>query len=434
MKVKIIQLLQKVLKHELITGSAYIFIASMFSNIIAFLFNLFLTRRTSVSHYGEYVALMSLVGLATISAQSLGPILVKFSSDYLRNKEHPKAALLFVESTKTILITALVISLVIIGLSPVLEDFLHINNFFLIITAALIVGVVYAGVVNIAFLQSLLKFRFMAFTVSLGAIVKIISGVALVTIGFQTVGALWAVLLSFLISYLITFFPLKHFFAIKKKGIKIHISEIGAYAIPTTIIVFSLSSFTSTDLLLVKHFFSPTSAGIYAGISTVGKVIFYFTGTVPSVMFPLLIKHYHEGRNIHKLFFLAIFLVLIPSIFITAIYFLFPTLAIRFFLVKKEYLQAASLLGFFGLTITLFSIINIIVNFFLSLKQTDIVFIIFPAAIFQAAGIILFHQGFQQVVSVSLIVMLVLLVVLLLYYVRSYVNTKTFPFTHNPRI
>lgn len=434
MKTKLLTIIQRVLRHELITGSAYIFIASMFSNVIAFLFNLFLTRKTAVSHYGEYVSLMSLIGLATISAQSLGPILVKFSSDYLRNKQIPKAAVLYIQSTKTMLITALILTIAIIGLSPVLENFLHINNFFLVVTAALIVGVVYAGVVNVSFLQSYLRFRFMAMTVSLGAIVKIVSGVFLVTLGFQTIGALWAIFLSFFIPYLVTFFPLTHFFKVERKSVKIHVGEIGAYAIPTTVIVFSLSAFTSTDLLLVKHFFSPTSAGVYAGIATVGKVIFYFTGTIPSVMFPLLIKHYHEGKNIHKLFSLAILLVLLPAIAITGFYFLFPSFAIHFFLQKAEYQQAATILGLYGLYITLFSVINVVVNFFLSLKHTNIIFAVLPAALLQAIGIIVFHNNFSQVVFVSLIVTLVLLIVLLLYYGRVYAKTKTLPITDNSRI
>jgi len=87
-----------------------------------------------------------------------------------------------------------------------------------------------------------------------------------------------------------------------------------SYAVPTFVTVLFLTSFTSTDVILVKHFFNSHDAGFYAGLSLIGKVIFYFTAPIPAVMFPLLVKRHATGKNFVNLFYLALILVILPSV------------------------------------------------------------------------------------------------------------------------
>ena len=50
-------------------------------------------------------------------------------------------------------------------------------------------------------------------------------------------------------------------------------------------------------LILVKHFFSPHDAGIYAGLSLIGRVIFFFSAPIASVMFPVIVQKYARKEN-----------------------------------------------------------------------------------------------------------------------------------------
>src|SRR5205085_2537303 len=126
-----------------------------------------------------------------------------------------------------------------------------------------------------------------------------------------------------------------------RERIKIPLREIMKYALPTSFTVLALSAFTSTDVLLVKHFFNAHDAGFYAGLSVVGKAIFYFTAPIPVVMFPLLIKRHTQGENYKNLFYLALLLVFLPSLAITGFYFLFPKLTLTIFLGGRDYLSIA---------------------------------------------------------------------------------------------
>ncbi|HXS15216.1 MAG TPA: oligosaccharide flippase family protein [Candidatus Saccharimonadales bacterium] len=424
MKEKAIHYTKKILTHELVSGSSVLFIGTMVANVFAFLFNLFVVRKISYSAYGEYSALISLFTLATIPAQSLSPVIVRFASSYLAKKEEGKASGFYLHMLSFLSIVAIFMFVGFLLGNGYLKQFLHIANTGYIVLVGTIVAVSYISIVNSAFLQSLLKFGFISVVTSLGSIIKLTVGVILVLLGYQVGGILWAILLSLLVGFILGFYPLKRFIFNTHTDRTIALKEIIVYALPTLVAFFALSSFTSTDVLLVKHFFSGDNAGLYSGLSLVGRVIFYFTAPITAVMFPLVIKRHEEKRNFHSLFFVATSLVLLPSVAITVFYFLFPTIAVSILLGGKGYVAIAPYIGWYGIFLCLFSILNVFVNFFLSLKHTEVVILVGLGALSQAIGISLFHTNFASVIEVSIITSFGLLLLLLLYYYKLYALSK----------
>ena len=161
-------------------------------------------------------------------------------------------------------------------------------------------------------------------------------------------------------------------------------------------------------------------AGLYGGLSLVGRTIFYFTAPIPYVMFPLLVKRHSGGKSYKNLLYLALVLVSVPSVLITLFYFLFPELTINIFLAGREYLTIASYLGLFGIFLTIFNINNVLVSFYLSLKDLKVSIYIFFCAVIQIILIYLFHQNFQTIILDSIASSSLLLGVLILYYIRHY--------------
>jgi O-antigen/teichoic acid export membrane protein len=176
---------------------------------------------------------------------------------------------------------------------------------------------------------------------------------------------------------------------------------------------------------LVKHFFSPHLAGLYSGLSLVGKVIFYFTAPITTVLFPLVIKKYHQGTDFLKTFYLALGLVFVPSVAISVFYFLFPKFTIYFFLGGNDYLKLIPYVGLYSVFLVVFCLLNITVTFLLSLKRTSVIIPMIIGSVSQIVCIYLFHKNFYQVIYSGTIVTSVLLVAILLYYVRNYESKKT---------
>ncbi len=425
MRDKIFFLGKKFIKQELISGSIFVFFGVIVSSFFSFLLNLFLVRSFTASDYGVYASLLSLFTLASIPVQSLTTVAVRFATEFFAKDKFDEAKNLYTKLLRFVFVLALLIFLGFAVFSAFLREFLHLDNTWYIIQVGLIVSLAYLSVVNTAFLQSLLKFPFISLSLIMGGALRIIIAVSLVAIGFKVFGALWAVFLAFFVSFLISFLPLRFLIEKKRsKNIDFSLKDISRYALPASIAILSLNSFISTDVILVKHFFNAQDAGLYGGLSLVGKVIFYFTGPISSVMFPLLVKRHSTGQSFNSLFYSALFLVAIPSIFIVIFYYVFPLYSINFFLGGHEYEIVSPYLGTYGLFIIVFSILNIFVNFFLSIKKTRIFFVVGLGALFQMILISLFHKTFSQVINASLFSSSMILVVLFVIYIKEYGSFK----------
>lgn len=421
------KLIGKIFSHELVSGSFYIFVGAMVSNVLAFVLNLFLARNLSYSDYAIFASLLSLLTLAAIPSGSISTIIMKFATSFYASGQNDKVKLFYINSFKFVFGFAFLVFVLFVFLSGPISGFLRLDSIWYVILVGFCVFAFYLNTLNVAFLQSLLKFRFISFLTSISGFVKILVGVVLVFLGFRAFGGLWAIFFMTFVSFLIGFFPLKKFLSLKVKKEKILFKGDGifSFAFPAFVAVLSLTAFTSMDVILVKHFFSPHLAGFYAGLSLIGKVIFYFTAPIPAVMFPLLVKRHATGKSFVNLFYFALILVILPSVAITFFYFLFPGFVIKIFLGGRDYLYIAEYLGIFGIYLTVFSMVNVCVNFFLSINKTKISVLVVIAAIFQIILIFIYHSSFYQVIGVSLIVLTTLLIILLAIFIKSYGTIST---------
>lgn len=426
MKEKVLHYSKKVFSHELISGSALYFVGSFVTNIFAFLFNFFVARKLTPTDYGIYASLLSLLTLATLLPQSFSTTIVQFATEYFAKGEKEKAKVLYRQSMLFLSIAGLIFLIGMLILAPAVGAFLHVANIWFVVFVGILIACNFINAVNMSYIQSLLQFGFLSLLQSLGAMAKLFGGVVLVFLGFGVFGALGAVWISTLVPFFLSFTKLQFVFSPTKKSVSISLWEMVEYAIPSMITVIALSSFISSDVLLAKHFLTGQQAGLYAGLSLVAKVIFYFTGIIPAVMFPLLIRNKTKGAGVHNTFYLGLLLVGVPSLFLTLFYFLFPQFVLTFFLGGKAYLAVAKALGLMALFIALFSILSIMVNFFLSLKQTKIVFPVVALALLQLMGISFFHKSIFSIITVSVVTTGILIALLSLYYLYHHRIAKTY--------
>src|SRR3989344_6694504 len=242
MKDKIFLLSKKFIRHELISGSFYIFVGSFISNILAFLFNLFLARSLTSVDYGTYASLISAIILLGIPAQSVITVVVRFATNYLSSGQTDKAVKLYKTTFGFTSIIAICLVFISTVFSLPIKNFLHIDSILLVIFSGVVVAISYLGIANTAFLQSLFKFTFMSITLVIGGVVKLSVGVLLIILGFKVFGGLFAVFAMYLASFLLGFIPLKFVFKKTKVNVSILIREVISYALPTGITIFALTS------------------------------------------------------------------------------------------------------------------------------------------------------------------------------------------------
>lgn len=407
---------KQLIKHPLIYGTSVVIIGNLVANFFNFLFNLFMSRNLTIAEYGVLASIAALIAFPALAVGAITPMVVHFAGKYFATGELAMVRGLYLKISKWLVVLAIVVCSLFLIFIPQISAFFHINDVGILILTDVIIFFILISVMNGALIQAKLAFVFQSFLTLAGALTKIIVGTILVLGGFAIGGAVFAFFLSFLITYVVSFVPLKFIFDTKTKPVHIETKELFEYGIPSAITLIAMTSFISADIMLVKHFFHPDQAGIYAGLSLVGKVIFYLSAPIGSVMFPLIVQKYSKNENFTNTFKFSLLLVLIPSIILNVFYYLFPEFTILFFLKKTEYLAVSSLLWLFGIVITLYSLLTIITNFYLSIKKTIIFIPVLLGALLQIVLICLYHETFLQIVTISFWITFLLVFGLLLYY------------------
>lgn len=398
-----------IVTNPLFSGSAIMVIGSNGVSFINYLYHLVMGRMLGPVGYGELAAIISLIGLLGIIPGSLNLVVIKHIS--AAQNEEDSAALISWLKTK-IFLASLIFSFLVLLVSPFISSFLHIGvSYLILVSTTFLFGTL--SMLNRSILQGLLRFKQMVISLLIENVIKLGVSILLVYLGFQVGGAIAGFVIAVILGWYITNRYLRYHS--KRINIKIDFKQIFSFTIPVLVQAIALTSLYSSDLILVKHFFSPHDAGIYASLSTLGKIIFFGSGPISAVMFPLVSRKKARGENYRKIFLYSFFATICLSIGILLIYWLYPSLAIKL-LFGSKYLEAQNLLVWFGVFMSLFAMSSLLVNYGLSLGKTFTVILPLIAAILQIILILLFHQTLYLVILVSIFSTSLLLVSLLIYF------------------
>lgn len=409
-------LFQKVIKKPLLLGSILVVGGSMAGNFFQFLFSIFMTRNLTVVDYGVLASLMSLVMIPALVSSAIFPTLVSFAATYYAKDQLEKVKGLFLFLGKIAFIMGVVSLIIFSVFSKEIGGFFQVEDSLLVVLAGINVFVGFMMIVNSALLQAKLDFAFVSFISFFSSVLKFVFGAFFVLLGLGVSGAMLGMIVATAGGYLISFFPLRHLFSKRADSEAVDMRPLLRFGAPAALIFFSLTSLITLDIVLVKHFFTPETAGLYAGLSLVGKVIFFVSAPISVVILPLLTQEHTKSKNVARDILTSFLLVLIPSLFITVFYTVFSSQTITFFLKNDQYQSMSSYLPIFSIFILCYSLIYILSNIFLSLKRTEIFIPLSLSAVLQIILIYMFHKSILQVILINLGVVSILLSVLLLYY------------------
>ncbi len=396
--------------HPLFSGSAIMVFGSNSVSFLNYLYHLIMGRMLGPSNYGELASLISIMGLLGIIPGSVSLVIVKYISS-AKSKEEVNNLVGWLKHK--IFIASLVFFIVILITSPTISSFLNIRSISYLVLIAISFLFSLQSALNRSILQGLLKFKEMMISILAENTTKLVISIFLVYVGFAVSGTMSAFAIAAILGFYITNLFLKG--ANKENaGMSPNIKSMLFFTIPVLIQSFALTSIYSSDVILVKHFFSSHEAGIYASLSTLGKIIFFATGPISAVMFPLVSQRKSRGQTYRKVFIFSFILTSLFAITISIIYWIFPQFAIRL-LYGSAYLEAEKLLVWFGIFISLFTLSALIINYGLSLGKTRIVLLPLVASCLQIILVLLFHGTLFEVILISTIVTALLLTFLLIY-------------------
>ena len=272
----------------------------------------------------------------------------------------------------------------------------------------------YLYMIHAAFIQGKLRFKEAVSLNIIGILVRLFLGLFLYYLGFSLTGIVAGIMLSYVIVWVLGKRMLGYHTVKEKIKSSALTKNVLRYSVPVFVTTLSLSAFIAVDIVLVKYYFDPHVSGLYASLSTLGKIIFYGAIPVTFVMFPLVSKKAGKNESTIKLFVMSFIITLSIALGILAIFALFPNAVIGM-LFGNEYLEVSSLLAFFGIFSLLYVLDYMIVNYYLSAGKTKAAYFVPFGVIAQIVGIVLLHDSIEGVITASIIATGILFIALGIY-------------------
>ncbi len=171
----------------------------------------------------------------------------------------------------------------------------------------------------------------------------------------------------------------------------------------------------NSDVLMVKHYFSPNEAGLYASLALIGRVVYFVAWMFVMLLLPAVVQKEKDGEATAPVLFKYVgYVALLSLTIITSCYF-FPELIIKL-MFGDAYLSMAGLLWQYAVATSLFAIGNIFAYYFLSLDHYIPVIISGVLGVSQIALISVLHNSLEQIVQLQIIVMVILLISQIAYF------------------
>jgi O-antigen/teichoic acid export membrane protein len=396
---RIRNLLHKNTKSPFVRNTVIVMGGSVIANVLAYGYHVVIGRILGPVQYGELGALLSLFYILNVPSGVIQTGLTKYFSVLKARNNIPQTKELFIRSLKILAIGGTVCFLLLTPFLPFFAKFLQITNVWNLVT---LYGVFFAYLLIVpatAYLTGYQLFFTSVVITNISAFLRIVCG----SIGafFGVTWTLFANILSNLATAGMMIVPLKNLLKEKQEPLHISNKKVLAYGLPMMIALLAGTSLYTTDVVLVKHFFDAHSAGIYTSLSVLGKVIFFASFAITSVLFPTIAEKKEKGGGYGRILWMGAGSVAAISALVTTGYFLFPTQVVHL-LFGSAYDEAIVYVGWFGLFLSFVSLSTLFIQAYLAASRTIVSYIAAGAAIIQIFLIWIYHDSIMQVIQVNI--------------------------------
>jgi len=264
------------------------------------------------------------------------------------------------------------------------------------------------------YLQGSCSFRHLALNVVSEGIVRLSGSLLAIALGYSVTGVIAANVAAVVMAYLLAMPTPWTRVEYYPEPIAVAFRE-GLQAIAFFVGVVLINNF---DIVLVKHFFPPAEAGLYAAVALVGRVIYVLSWSAVSGMFPIAAGTRSPKRD-RGVLATSLLLVLGIGCSITLGLWLAPAwiwttlFGARF----GTAVDLAYLLALYAATTSVYSLSVVFIAYEMSHKIANTAWVQLAFSGLLIAGIYRYHASLEQVIRVQLAMMLVLLVVVAVPFV-----------------
>jgi O-antigen/teichoic acid export membrane protein len=389
---------------RVLSGSFILLTGSGLVTAVNFAYNIAVARFLGPNAFGDASAVYTL--LILISAVTLSFQIV--SAKVVAQQESPEMkAAAYRGFHKSAWRAGILIAVFFLVFRGVISSYLNLHGTLLITWLALGIAFYVPLGSRRGYLQGACGFKQLASSMVLEGLVRLFGSLIMIMLGYDVVGVIAANSVAVAVAYLAAAPKLP---AVSTQSI--HIPDAFREAMQAIVFFVGQVVINNCDIVVVKHFFAPTSAGLYAAIALVGRVVFAFSWAVINTMFPIVAgTRLHERKN-HAVLVTSLSLVFGIGATISPVLRLGPAwiwtslFGAQFSIAGPHGLPF--LLALYAATAGLYSLSVVMIAYEMAYKIANTSWLQLAFSVVLIASIYRYHSSLEQVIWVQMVMMLFL--------------------------
>ena len=412
----------KLFQDEFAKQSLVMFLASMGGCLCSYLYQVYVGRALGPEGYGVFGSLFAIFYLISIFSGTVQAGAASFISRFNANNDLDSIGTFFYCLMKKSVLLGIVGFAVFCLASPIIANFLNIDSTAELLVLGTVIIFAFATPAATGVLQGLQMFYWLALANFLGLAGKLLFGIALVSLGYGVAGAIGALALCTLITFLLSIYPVSSYLTRRQNCDVCSLNGLYSYSLPAILIMICLAAPSNLDVILVKHFFPSYEAGLYTAASVMGKIIMFLPSAITMVMFPKAAEMNYLGKSTFSLLNRCLIYTGLLSGSAAAAFALYPRLVVMIF--GSGYLDASLITVIYVALMFLFSLIIVIAQYCLATNDLTYTYLLVFFTLFELGLITVVHESVLQVVEGLLLINLILLILSYVFVIcrrRDYV-------------
>jgi O-antigen/teichoic acid export membrane protein len=415
------------IREKLVSGRQSLFgafgimmVAVTLGGALNYLFSIIMTRMLGeTGAFSSFNSLNSIFLIMTMGALAFQTVVTKNVAEFEVRDEMMKVRALAHYFSRLLIISGIAVMAVSVACAWPLAHVLKLDSpVYVIIVGSSIAATLYITL-PYGLLQGEQKWIGLGSASIASSLLRIISGFALVAIGFGVSGALGAATIAQVCLIAIVVYYYRELFSGRAESIEgWHPAEALRALLPVAVAVFLVLLMTQIDVVLVKALKGAAEADRYSYGALAGKAVLFFPSGITMVMFPIVSALRTEGRRTGRILAWSLVACLAMEAAVVGFYAIFPGFTSSFFAGKhgKEITGLTGVLGLpfvvlFGLVMAVYALLTILVYYQLALDLRAFIGLLVLGAAAEIALIFAFHRTLPQVLLVMLVVGVALLAV-----------------------
>ncbi len=403
---------------------AVYFTGSMVVAFLNYLFYPVLGRLLGPADFGDIQALISLITQSAIIFGAFSVVAANITS----NTENPAERNAIMAELQKIAfwIAGILFVLLLLSVSG-LHSFFNFTSLYPLFGLAIILPISAMTTFRNAFLQGVGRFSDLSVSGIISSLGRLALAAAFILLGLGIFGATLGIVLANVCVIIYLYYRTNDALRLSTKA-DVHVLEKGSVIKELKyggLVLFATGLITlyfTSDILIVKHYFSSLDAGLYSGISSIAKILYFAIGPSSMVMFSSVkMKQTFKENSSALLKSLGISLA-VGGLGILVFYFYSHTVVTL--MLGATYASFAHYLPKVGAFMLLVAIVNIFIYYFMALRRFSLIYISVAGMAFLGYILFMGHSSIDAILNNLILALVVIIIPLICIYAKDYFHNS----------